>query len=405
MIGSREIIQALAKSALNPQEEMLAVARKKNSLYIGIPKETSFQENRVPLVPEAVALLVNNGHEVIIETGAGKISNFQDKDYSDAGAKIAYSAEEVYKANIILKIEPPSLEEIELLTGKQILVSALQLTIQPDNYVKSLMNKKMTAIAFDYIKDNEGAFPIVRAMSEIAGNTSILIAAELLSQTNNGMGIMLGGIAGVAPTEVVILGAGTVGEFAAKASLGLGASIKVFDNSIYKLKRLQNYLGQSVYTSVIDPKTLKTALSTADVVIGAIRSEKGRTPCVVSEDMVSQMKFGSLIIDVSIDQGGCFETSRVTSHSSPTFRKYGVTHYCVPNIASRVCRTASYALSNTLTPLLLEAGEEGGLEEFLIKTQGVRNGTYIFNGTLTNKYLGETLKLPYQDIDLLIAAY
>ena len=397
---------SFAKSAgLMPQEEMLEVSAKRSSLYIGIPKETSFQENRVPLVPDAVALLINNGHDLVVETNAGKAANFQDKDYSDAGARIAYSTEDVYKADMILKVEPPSLEEIELMQHKQTLISALQLTIQPENFVKKLMDKKVTAIAYDFIKDEEGIFPIVRSMSEIAGNTSILIAAEYLSNVNNGMGSMLGGISGVSPTEVVILGAGTVGEYAARAALGLGASVKVFDNSIFKLRRLQNNLGMRIFTSVLQPKVLMKSLKTADVVIGSIRAAEGRTPCVVSEEMVGEMKFGSVIVDVSIDQGGCFETSRVTNHTNPVFRKFGVIHYCVPNIASRVSRTASYALSNVFAPILINIGEEGGVNNVLRRDKGVRHGVYIYNGILTNKYLGETFNLPFKDIDLMMAAY
>jgi alanine dehydrogenase len=405
-MSNPESFISFAKSAgLMPQEEMLEVTRKKSSLYIGIPKETSFQENRVALVPDTVGLLINNGHEIVIETNAGQAANFHDKDYSDAGARIAYSAEEVYKANLVLKVEPPSLEEIEMLQNKQTLISALQITIQPENFIKKLMEKKVTAIAYDFVKDEEGIFPIVRSMSEIAGNTSILIAAEYLSNVNNGMGAMLGGISGVSPTEVVILGAGTVGESAARAAIGLGASVKLFDNSISKLRRLQNNLGMRLFTSVIQPKVLMKALKTADVVIGAIRAPEGRTPCVVSHDMVSEMKFGSVIVDVSIDQGGCFETSKVTNHTNPVFRKYGVIHYCVPNIASRVSRTASYALSNVFAPILLNIGEEGGINSMLKHDKGVRNGVYIFNGILTNKYLGETFNLPYKDLDLLMAAY
>jgi alanine dehydrogenase len=405
-MSPKENMFSFAKSAgLMPQEEMLEVAHRKSSLYIGIPKEISFQENRVPLVPDAVGLLVANGHDVVVETNAGKAANFHDKDYSDAGAKIAYSTEEVYKADMILKVEPPSLEEIEMMQQRQILVSALQLTIQPENFVKKLMDKKVTAIAYDFIKDEEGIFPIVRSMSEIAGNTSILIAAEYLSNVNNGLGSMLGGISGVSPTEVIILGAGTVGEYAARASLGLGASLKVFDNSIYRLRRLQNNLGLRIFTSVLQPKVLMKALKTADVVIGAIRAPEGRTPCVVTQEMVSEMKFGSVIVDVSIDQGGCFETSRVTNHTNPVFRKYGVIHYCVPNIASRVSRTASYALSNVFSPILLNIGEEGGVNNVLRRDKGVRHGVYIYNGILTNKYLGETFNLPYKDIDLMMAAY
>lgn len=406
MITSKEVLISLQrKGGLMPQEEMLEVSRKKGSLYIGVPKETYFQENRICLVPEAVALLVSNGHQVVIETNAGKAANFDDKDYSEAGARIAYSSKEVYEADIILKVAPPSDEEIDMLQRKQTLFSALQMTVQSDNYVKQLMNKKVTAIAYDYIKDEDGIFPIIRSMSEIAGNTSILIAAEYLSNINNGNGSMFGGITGTSPTEVVILGAGTVGEFATRAALGLGAMVKIFDNSVYRLRRLQSDLATRVFTSVLQPKVLAKALKTADVVIGAIRAPKGRTPCVVTEEMVSEMKYGSVMIDISIDQGGCFETSRVTNHTNPVFRTHGVIHYCVPNIPSRVSRTASYALSNVLTPILVNIGDEGGVESLLRSNSGVRHGVYIYNGILTNQFLGETFKLPYKDIDLLMAAF
>ena len=406
MITSKEVLISLQrKGGLMPQEEMLEVSRKKGSLYIGVPKETYFQENRICLVPEAVALLVSNGHLVVIETNAGKAANFDDKDFSEAGAKIAYSSKEVYEADIILKVAPPSAEEIEMLQRKQTLFSALQMTVQSDNYVKQLMNKKVTAIAYDYIKDEDGIYPIIRSMSEIAGNTSILIAAEYLSNINNGNGSMFGGITGTSPTEVVILGAGTVGEFATRAALGLGAMVKIFDNSVYRLRRLQSDLATRVFTSVLQPKVLAKALKTADVVIGAIRAPKGRTPCVVTEDMVSEMKYGSVMIDISIDQGGCFETSKVTNHTNPVYRTHGVIHYCVPNIPSRVSRTASYALSNVLTPILVNIGDEGGVESLLRSNSGVRHGVYIYNGILTNQFLGETFKLPYKDIDLLMAAF
>lgn len=406
MITSKEVLISLQKKGgLMPQEEMLEVSRKKGSLSIGVPKETYFQENRICLVPEAVALLVSNGHHVVIETNAGKAANFDDKDYSEAGAKIAYSAKEVYESDIILKVAPPSDEEIEMLQRKQTLFSALQMTVQSDNYVKQLMNKKVTAIAYDYIKDEDGIFPIIRSMSEIAGNTSILIAAEYLSNINNGNGSMFGGITGTSPTEVVILGAGTVGEFATRAALGLGAMVKIFDNSVYRLRRLQSDLATRVFTSVLQPKVLAKALKTADVVIGAIRAPNGRTPCVVTEEMVSEMKYGSVMIDISIDQGGCFETSKVTNHTNPVFRTHGVIHYCVPNIPSRVSRTASYALSNVLTPILVNIGDEGGVESLLRSNSGVRHGVYIYNGILTNQFLGETFRLPYKDIDLLMAAF
>jgi alanine dehydrogenase len=404
MKTSKELLASLSQTALMPQEEMLEIGRKKGRLFIGIPKEISFQENRVALVPDAVALLVNNGHRIIVETNAGKMANFQDHDYSEAGAQIVYTAEEVYKADIILKVAPPSPQEIEMMQQKQTLISALQLTVQPEDFLKQLMTKRITAIAFDWIKDIDGIYTVIRSMGEIAGGTSILIAAEYLSNVNNGQGAILGGISGISPTEVVILGAGTVGEFATRAALGLGASVKVFDNNIYRLRRLQSDIGTRVFTSVIQPRVLAKHLKTADVVIGAIRAQHGRTPCVVTEEMVSEMKVGSVIIDVSIDQGGCFETSEVTNHTKPVFRKHGVIHYCVPNIASRVSRTASYALSTIFAPILLNIGEEGGVENMLRRDAGVRNGVYIYNGTLTNRVLGEMFKLPYKDINLLMAA-
>ena len=404
MVMSKDVLFSLTKGGYAPQEEMLEVARKKGKLYIGIPKEMAFQENRVPLVPDAVALLINNGHRIVIETGAGKAAHFEDTDYSEAGAEIVYSAKEVYKADIILKIAPPTLEEIECMQTKQTLFSSLQLTVQPEDFLKKLIAKKLNCVAYDMITDDAGIFPVIRAMGEIAGGTSILIAAELLSNANHGVGSILGGISGVSPTEVVIIGAGTVGEFAARAALGLGATVKVFDNSTSRLRRLQSQLGTRIFTSVIVPKVLEKHLKTADVVIGALRAAKGRTPCIVTETMVSEMKTGSVIIDVSIDQGGVFETSEVTNHTKPVFRKHGVIHYCVPNIPSRVARTASYAFSNIFQQILISMGDEGGFDSLVRKDSGVRNGVYIYNGILTNQYLGETFNLPFKDINLLMAA-
>ncbi len=405
MVISKEALMSLTKGVLLPQEEMLEVGRKKGKLLIGIPKEISFQENRVPLVPDAVSLLVNNGHHVIIESNAGKASNFQDNDYSEAGAEIVYSPEEVYKADMIIKVAPPTIDELEFMKHKQTLFSALQFSTQPDEFIKKLTAKKINAIAVDWIMDDQGIFPAVRAMGEIAGGTSILIAAEYLSNSNNGMGALLGGISGISPSEVIIIGAGTVGEFAARAAIGLGAYVKVFDNSTSRLRRLQNSLGSRVFTSVIQPKVLAKHLKSADVVIGAIRSAKGRSPILVTEDMVSEMKVGAVIVDVSIDQGGIFETSEVTNHSKPVYRKHGVIHYCVPNIPSRVSRTASSALSNMFSQILINMGEEGGIEGLLRRDAGVRNGVYIYNGVLTNEFLAETFGLPYKDINLLMAMF
>ena len=397
-------LSSLGKEGLLPQEEMLEVGRKKSSLFIGLPKEKAFQENRIAIVPDAVQLLISHGNEVWVESGAGDNANFTDNEYSEAGAKIVYDTKEVYQADIIMKVEPPTMEEIDLMKGRQTLVSALQITTQSREYIEQLLEKKITALAFEYIQDESGFMPVIRSMSEIAGNTSLLIASEYLSNANNGKGLMLGGIAGVAPTQVVIIGAGTVGECAARAAMGLGASVKVFDNSLSKLRRLQNDVNTRVYTSVIQPKVLSKALRRADVVIGALRSNDKRTPCVVSDEMVEAMKDGSVIVDVSIDQGGCVETSEVTNHASPVFTKYGVVHYCVPNIPSRVARTASFALSNLLTPILLRISYEGGLENVLRRDVGLRHGVYLCHGILTHSMVGDWFEIPHKNIDLLIAS-
>jgi alanine dehydrogenase len=359
----------------------------------------------VALAPEAVAILVNNGHKVIIESQAGENAFFPDQDFAEAGGDLVYAHEEVFKANIILKVAPLTDKELEFVKPGQVVFSTLALPMQKEAYFKSLISKKVTAAAFEFIRDKTKSFPLVRSMSEIAGNTAILIASEYLCDKKYGKGRMFGGFSGITPTEVVILGAGTVGEYAVRAAMGLGAMVKVFDNSIYKLRRLQNNLNTRIFTSIIQPKVLLKALKTADVVIGAVHSSWGRTPIVVTEDMVAQMKFGSVIVDVSIDQGGCIETSEVTNHTDPVFTKYGVTHYCVPNIASRVPHTASYAFSNFFVPILLTISEGGGIESLLKYDHGVRQGIYLFNGILTKQYIGESFGLPYQDIDLLMAAF
>jgi alanine dehydrogenase len=403
MMTDPQILKKLIQQgSLLPKEEMLEIARKKGSLFIGIPKETSFQERRVALVPEAVTVLVANGHRVRIESKSGEASNFTDNEYSEAGAEICHNPKDIFECDIIFKVAPPSEEEVEMMRGNQTLISALQLSIQPKVILQKLMQKKITAIAWDYIRDEEGVFPVVRTMGEIAGTTSILVAGELLSSFSSGKGIMLGGIAGVTPTEVVVIGAGTVGEFATRAALGLGASVKVFDNSLSRLRRLQNNIGTRVHTSVLNPKVLAKSIKRADVIIGALRSPLGRTPCVVTEEMIQSMKSGSVAVDVSIDQGGCFETSRVTNHNEPTYVEYGVFHYCVPNIASRVARTASFALSNIFSPILVEMGDHGGCKELIKSDEGFRGGVYIYNGTLTNEVLGKVFDLKYKNIELLL---
>ena len=392
-----------SKLGLQPMESPAMVAQRKAKLFIGIPKENSFQEHRIGLTPESVKTLVANGHRILIERHAGKDSHFSDNDYSEAGAELTNSVEEIYAADVIIKIAPPTLDEIDMMQVNQTLISPIHLPTLKKEYIQRLMKKKVTALAFEYTKDDAGMFPFVRAMSEIAGSSVILLAAEFLSNANEGKGILLGGISGVPPAKVVILGAGVIGTYAARAAIGLGATVSIFDNNVYKLMRLQERINTRVFTSTIAPAILEQELQSADVAIGAIHSKKGRTPVIVTEDMVRKMKPGSVVIDVSIDQGGCFETSEITSHKDPTFKKFDVIHYCVPNIPSRVSRTASHAFSNILTPILLHCGEMSGMKNLIYQDAGIRSGIYLYKGNLTNVHLADLFGIKSSNLDLLFA--
>ncbi len=394
-------ITPFTKQQLIPQEEKLEIAKHKSELFIGIPKETSYQERRICLTPDAVNSLTSHGHRVMIESGAGLSSSYSDKEYSDAGAEMTANPQKVLSCPIILKVEPLTMNEIAMINPEAIVISAIQLKTRKKEYFEALTKKKITALAFEYIKDDGGSYPLVKSLSEIAGTASVLIASELMINNQFGKGLLFGNITGVPPTDVVILGAGTVGEFAAKTALGLGASVKVFDNSITKLRRLQNNLNHRIFTSTIQPKSLLKALRRCDVAIGAMRG-KERCPIVVTETMVEHMKKGSVIVDVSIDTGGCFETSEVTTHEKPTFIKNNVIHYCVPNIPSRYSKTASLSISNIITPYLLQIAEDGGIESAIRCASGLKNGVYLYHGILTNKVIGEWFNLPESDINLIV---
>jgi alanine dehydrogenase len=394
-------ITPFTKQQLIPQEEKLEITRQKSELFIGIPKETSYQERRICLTPDAVHSLTSHGHHILIEAGAGESSSYSDKEYSDAGAEITQDTKKVFSCPMLLKVEPPTMAEIEMIQSNSILISAIQLKTRKKEYFEALSQKKITALAFEYIKDEDGSYPAVKSLSEIAGTASILIAAELMINQQFGKGLLFGNITGVAPTEVVIIGAGTVGEFAAKTAIGLGANVKIFDNSITKLRRLQNNINQRIFTSTIQPKALLKALRRCDVAIGAMRG-KERSPIVVTETMVDFMKKGAVIVDVSIDTGGCFETSEITTHEKPTFIKSDVIHYCVPNIPSRYSKTASLSISNIITPYLLQIAEDGGIESSLRCNLGMKNGVYLYHGILTNKAIGDWFDLNNSDINLIV---
>ncbi|MEY3368982.1 MAG: hypothetical protein RI973_2137 [Bacteroidota bacterium] len=398
------IPKSLTEGQLQPQTETLALESPRRGLTIGLPKLEMMQENRVALVPTAVASLTGFGHHILLEAGAGEKANYTDHRYSEAGAEIAYDRAKVFQSQVLLKVTPPTLEEAELYHPNQVVISPLTIPMASRELIEKLQQKRIVALAMEYIQDDSGSFPFVRVMSEMAGISAVLTAAELLASTGGGKGVLLGGVSGVPSAKVVILGAGVVGESATRVALGLGAEVRVFDNDVYKLMRLQRHVGQRLNTSTLNPFQLEKELLNADAVIGAVHSKTGRTPVIVPESIVQKMKTGSVIMDVSIDQGGCFETSEMTSHQHPTFVKHGVIHYCVPNIASKIPRTASIAISNILMPLLARAGEVGGLDELLFDHPSLRNGVYVYRGKLTNAYLSRRFDLKHTDLDLLMTS-
>ncbi len=393
------------ESKLYPQEKVAKISKAQKQLFIGIPRERSKYENRVSLTPKAVELITRQGHKVVIESGSGEKANFSDKEYTDAGANLTNDSREVFKSELVLKVEYPTAEEIEWLSPGKTVISTIHREERKVKERLALLNaKKITAIGYELLEDKSGGLPIVRAMSEIAGSVVIPIAAEYLSSGNDGRGMILGGITGVPPTNVVIIGAGTVTEYAARTALGLGASVKVFDQHLYKLHRLKHILSSSIFTSTIDEVALKNALEEADVVIGAVRSEDGVLPKIVKQDMVKAMKKGAVIVDVSIDEGGCVETSDVTNLDKPTFIKYDVIHYCVPNIASKVARTSTKVLSNIFTPIINNIGRHGGVDEMIFQNPWFLKGVYCYKGALTNYALAEKFKMKFKDLNLLLAA-
>jgi alanine dehydrogenase len=359
----------------------------------------------VALSPAGISTLINHGHEVFVESNAGIKAHFSDARYIDQGAEVLASPEEIYaRCNLIVKVAPPTESELDLVQEKQILFSALHLGNMKPDYLKRLMGLMVTGIGFEFIEDSDGSYPIVRMMHEITGSLSIQIAARYLESNEGGSGIMLGGISGVPPAKVVILGAGVVGEWAARTALGFGAQVIVLDTDLRALRALEHYLDRRIVTAMANEKYVRASIENADVVIGAMMRGGARSPILVTEDMVIAMRTGSVILDTVIDQGGCIETSRATSHSKPVYIEHGVVHYCVPNIPSNAARTATDALTNVIVPYLLDIGDAGNINDALWRHAGLRNGTYVYRRHLTKKSLSALFGMPHRDIELLIAS-
>ena len=402
--GNKENIN-FGNASLMPQEEQLETTYRHRKISIGIPCDKNNDEKRIALTPEAVSILVENGNEVIIQKGAGLGANYTDKDYSEFGAIISESPARVFSADVVIKVAPFEEYEIDYLRGNQTVMSYLNVLKLTEETLGKLIRKKVTAIAFEKIKDANGVLPVVESMSEICGITSVLIASDYLSNHHGGKGVMLGGVTGVTPTQVIIIGASTAGEYAARAALGLGSEVMIFDESLHRLRRFQSLLGQRLKTSTFHPQVLIKALKSADVLIGAIELEDLRPWYYITEEMIKMMKKRSVVIDLSIDRGGCIETTECRPVKDPMYEKHGVIHFSAWNLPSRVARTASIALSNIFAPLLQNIADAGSITQLLKTDAGLRNGAYLYNGILTNETLGQKYGILSKNLDLLLSAF
>jgi alanine dehydrogenase len=397
-----------SRSASFVVRELLQKVEKQGmSVVIGIPREDRKFEKRVPLTPETVSLLVKSGYRVLLEAGAGLTINYTDAYYAESGAEIVDSAEEVFRADLILKILPPTLEEVAMMRPRATVFSFLHIHKFSLPLLELMSEKKINALAYELYCDDTGLSPFVTSISEIEGTYSITLAAELLSNAHGGKGILLGGVPGISPTEVVVIGAGIAGAMAARAALAMGASVKVFDDDVMKLRAIRHELGCLVFTSTFQPNVLRNVFRSADVVIGAMQYINKTHFYRISNDLIREMKQGAIIIDVRMAQGGCFETTMeacLPGHPA-VFERFGVLHFCEMSLSSRVARTASISLSNIFVSMFSSMADCGGLGHFARFDRGFSAGFYLYAGKMVNRYVGNHFNIPVTDIGLFLPGY
>ncbi len=376
--------------------------QKSKKTKIGIPAEIIIDEKRIAIIPDDVATLVEMDIEIYIESGAGEGANFTDLEYSEAGAIITTDKKQVFShCDIIIKITPLTDIEIDMLGTNKILISALHLSTLKADKIKKLQEKRTTCLAYELFNDSNNFNPFLHIIGEIIGSSSVMIAAELMSNVYGGNGLMLGGLTGLPPAEVVILGTDISAKYAIRIATGLGANIKVFDYTIENLINFHNIFGQHLYTSILNYKTLSKSLNTADVVINTLEKQ-AQQDYILPLEFLTYMKTGAVIIDLKVDSGSVIESSHITTFENPTFVKSGVIHYCVPNMASRVSRTSSVAISNILLPFLINILNSGSIIHSLQSSISCRNSTYLLKGVLTDKTIANTFKMDFTDINLII---
>lgn len=401
------IFESKRSTSFVMRELLQKVETRRAGMVIGVPREEHNQEKRVPLTPETVALLVESGYRVLLESGVGIPINYSDTYYAESGAEIVGNPEEVFQADLILKVLPPTMEEVSMMRPRATIFSFLHLHQLSHALLELMSEKKINALAYEFLRDETGISPFVTSMSEIEGTYSITLAAELLSNAHGGKGILLGSIPGISPTEVVVIGAGVAGTMAARTALAMGASVKVFDNDIVKLRTIRHELGRLVFTSTLQPNVLRNVFRSADVVIGAMQYINKNQYYRISNDLIREMKQGAVIIDTRVAQGGCFETTMeacLPGHPA-VFEKFGVLHFCEMSLSSRVARTASIAMSNIFISLFTAMTDCGGADHFARFDRGFASGFYLYAGKMVNRYVGSHFNIPFTDIGLFLPGY
>jgi len=358
-------------------------------MKIGIPKEIKDQEYRVGLTPAGVQALTTAGHEVLIEHNAGARIGFSNEDYSAVGASIGETAEAIYASPMVVKVKEPHAVECEMLHAEQCLFTYLHLAPEPQ-LTKSLLDKQVVGIAYETVTDDKGRLPLLIPMSEVAGRLSIQAGATALQMINGGNGTLLGGVPGVAPAKVVIIGGGVVGTQAARMAMGLGADVTILDNNLDRLRYLDEVFGPILHTRFADGHALAELTQSADLVIGAVLIPGRQASKLVTTDMIKQMKTGAVVVDVAIDQGGCVETSRPTTHTTPIYIEHDVVHYCVANMPGATARTSTLALTNATLPYVLELANKG-YQQAMQENPGLANGLNVYKGQVTYQAVAEDL--------------
>ena len=366
-------------------------------MIIGVPKEIKDHETRVGCVPSMVTALHERGHRVLVETQAGIGSSITDKEYEEAGAQLCQSAAEVWStANLIVKVKEPQPSEYAFFRPGLILFTYLHLAPLPD-LTDALVNSRVNAVAYETIREADNSLPLLTPMSEVAGRMAVQVGAQYLERPNGGRGILLGGIPGVAPANVVVIGGGVVGHNAAKMACGLGANVTIIDRNLNRLRELDDIYSNSILTLASNTYTIRDAVAEADLVIGAVLIPGAAAPKLVRRDMIARMKQGAVVVDVAIDQGGCLETAHATTHTDPIYFVDGVLHYCVSNMPAAVPYTSTFGLTNATVPYLLALADKG-LERACEGSQPIREGVNTYAGHITYPAVAQSQGKPWREL-------